>query len=230
MGHDGTPEEKDALTQEGIRVGVLGPKGNVNGIDPDTLARRVAFYNPFFDSPYIDAIPGIEKTRARAEAREQDNPPPSDDADPSDGGDDAPVERKKPHVKRHGKPPKATNPPHKGGRWVKIFDHDADLIINSRDPASVNALALWYVLSREVFNRSSYTFEASDGYLAKTKVPKGMASDKTVQRAAKLLHSLGLLESESEFDPSTNQHTPLRRTLKPSGHIFDTPKEPISFS
>lgn len=220
MDHDGTQEELQALEQEAIRVGVLGPKGNVNGVDPDTLAHRVAFHNPFFDSPYIDAISGIEKTRARAETQEQDVSPPADEAEPSDDSDDAPAERKRPDKIRKPKPTKDPKPPHKGGLFVMLYDHDADRILQSPDPSAVNALALWYVLSRMARSKRELTFEAADGYLAKAKVPTGMKSPKTVRRAADLLYSLGLLESKSCAIPGREIRTPQQRTIRPAGDIL----------
>ncbi len=171
-----------------------------------------------------------ERKRVACEEKMKNAPPPSDEPEPSDGGDDAPVERKKPPSKRHTGLSKAPKPPHKGGRFVMIYDHDANLILGCGDKAIASkTLAVWYTLVKRAEDEKSLTFDLPDGYFATT-IP-GMKSRHTVRKVTALLHSLGLLESASSAITGVDFRTPLRRTIHPAGNIRGFhPEEPNPFA
>jgi len=114
--------------------------------------------------------------------------------------------------------PDPDTPTVKGKRWVRVFNADADKIMNSQAPELFAiAFAVWYALVREASYRRSLTFDASDAYLSK-RLP-GMRSRMTIRKATELLQSLGMLESVSRTIPGTKNREPLLRTLHPAGDM-----------
>jgi len=156
-----------------------------------------------------------ERKKAAYEEKMKNAPPPQAEPSPQD---DAPAERERPDKAKRPKPPKAAKPPHNGGRWVGIYEADANRILGDGDHMAPKALAVWHALIKKAEDVGENTFTMSDGYL-KTTIP-GMGSRDTVRKATKLLARIGMLESVS-FADSGNFRTALRRTIHPAGPLIN---------
>lgn len=209
---DAMTGQQEALRKRAVELGVLSwsaPLGDVA-----ELAKRVAIIDPAAAAPFLSDGPTAP---ANSQAARRGRPSSRRDSPKT-------AKRSRPEAKRRGVNkglPDAGGGPHpagKGKRWTRIFNADADKIMNSQAPELFAiAFAVWYALVREASYRRSMTFEASDSYLSK-RLP-GMRSRNTVRRATGLLHSLGMLESASRTIPGTKNREPLLRTLHPAGDM-----------
>lgn len=122
--------------------------------------------------------------------------------------------------------PDAPMQSHRAGHWWPSYDADMDRIAQSQTPKMLPMCwAAWSILQREASYRRSFTFDLSDELLAK----RLGCSRNTARSATAVLHSLGMLKSETAVIPGTKALAPLTRTISAAkGLLKDSPEPDFS--